>query len=206
MVFTGNHVVLEPLNPTKHFTLLYKHFSNTPHLWDYLPISKPNSPEEFLSQCIAWDKDSDMMWFSISKNAAPEDYIGLIGLMSIVPHHRSIEFGMMYSKELQRSTAGTESFYLLMKYCFELGYLRLEWKCHSMNEHSKAAAIRYGFKYEGTFRKHMVVGDRSRDSDFYSIIDEEWPAIRKEMERWLQSSNFDPEGRQLTRLVHAPKP
>lgn len=60
----------------------------------------------------------------------------------------------------------------MMKYCFELGYLRLEWKCNALNEPSKTAALRYGFKYEGTFRQHMMMKGYSRDSAYYSIIDQ----------------------------------
>ena len=97
-----------------------------------------------------------MMWFTISKTSAPDDYIGLIVLMTIEPHHKSIEFGVVYSKELQRSTAGTESVFLLLKYCFELGYVRIEWICEIENKASRAAALRYGFKHEGIIRRHLV--------------------------------------------------
>ena len=113
------------------------------------------------------------MWFTISKTSALEDYVGLISFLNIVPSNRSIEIGgVIFSKHLQRSTAATEVIYLTMKYCFEeLGYLRLEWKCNAFNEPSKAAALRFGFKYEGKLRQQMVMKGFSCDNFYYSIID-----------------------------------
>jgi RimJ/RimL family protein N-acetyltransferase len=84
--------------------------------------------------------------------------VGIICLMNIVPSHRSIEIGhVLLAPTLQRTTAATEGFYLLMKYAFEeLGYLRVEWKCNNFNEPSKRAALRLGYTFEGIFRKQYV--------------------------------------------------
>jgi hypothetical protein len=82
----------------------------------------------------------------------------------------------------------------------ELGYRRLEWKCNDLNEPSKRAARRLGFTYEGTFRQHMIVKGRNRDTAWFSLLDHEWPAVRANMERWLAPDNFDGEGRQRTSL------
>jgi RimJ/RimL family protein N-acetyltransferase len=91
--------------------------------------------------------------------------------------------------------------YLLMRRVFdELGYRRYEWKCDSLNEPSRAAALRYGFQYEGTFRQVIVYKGRSRDTAWYSIIDREWPPIRAAFEAWLAPDNFDAEGRQRRSL------
>jgi hypothetical protein len=68
------------------------------------------------------------------------------------------------------------------------------------NARSRRAAERYGFTYEGTFRKHALVRGRNRDTAWYSLLDREWPAAREAFERWLEPSNFDAAGRQRRRL------
>ncbi|MCY1434116.1 hypothetical protein D9M71_501620 [compost metagenome] len=62
------------------------------------------------------------------------------------------------------------------------------------------AAERLGFTYEGTFRQHMVVKDRNRDSAWFSILDHEWPVRQQAFVTWLSGENFDAEGRQKQRL------
>ena len=97
--------------------------------------------------------------------------------------------------------AATEAMFLMFTRVFdELGYRRLEWKCNDLNEPSKQAARRLGFTYEGTFRQHMIVKGRNRDTAWFSLLDSEWPAVRANMERWLSPANFDAEGRQRTSL------
>ena len=61
----------------------------------------------------------------------------------------------------------------------------MEWKCDSLNGASCAAAVRLGFRYEGVFRRHMVVKGRNRDTAWYEMLDDEWPAIKANMELWL---------------------
>jgi RimJ/RimL family protein N-acetyltransferase len=86
---------------------------------------------------------------------------------------------------------------LLMRRAFdELGYRRYEWKCDSLNAPSRAAALRYGFTFEGIFRKAIVYKGRSRDTAWYSITDDEWPRIREAFETWLDPANFATDGRQ----------
>jgi hypothetical protein len=68
---------------------------------------------------------------------------------------------------------------------FALGYRRLEWKCHGLNQPSRDAAARFGFRFEGLFRQHMVMKGENRDTAWFSIIDEEWPALRAGFEAWL---------------------
>ena len=85
-----------------------------------------------------------------------------------------------------------------MRHAFDdLGYRRFEWKCDSLNEPSRRAAARLGFVYEGRFRHHMVTKGRNRDTDWFSVTDAEWPAVRAAHERWLDPGNFDQAGRQL---------
>jgi RimJ/RimL family protein N-acetyltransferase len=128
--------------------------------------------------------------------------IGIICLMNIVPNHRTIEIGhVVFSPLLQRTTAATESIYLLMKHCFEdLGYRRVEWKTNNLNEPSKRAAIRLGFVFEGVFRNHMVVKGRNRDTAWFSVTDGEWPVVKRGLEGWFKGNNFDESGGQRRKL------
>ena len=95
----------------------------------------------------------------------------------------------------------TEAQYLLMKYVFEdLNYRRYEWKCDSLNRPSANAAIRLGFTYEGCFRNHAIYKGRSRNTDWFSIIDSEWPRLKERFENWLAPENFDEQGQQKRSL------
>jgi RimJ/RimL family protein N-acetyltransferase len=133
--------------------------------------------------------------------------VGIITYLNIVLHHRRLEIGyVLFSSLLQRTTAATESIYLLIKHAFDdLHYLRVEWKANNLNEASKRAALRLGFKFEGVFRKHMILHGRRRDSVWYSLMDDEWfskgkGGIKEALVKWLDPSNFDGEGKQRRKL------
>jgi RimJ/RimL family protein N-acetyltransferase len=109
--------------------------------------------------------------------------------------------GINYSPRLQRRAAATEAMYLMMRPVFdELVYRRYEWKCDSLNAPSRAAALRLGFRFEGLFRQAVVYKRRSRDTAWFSVIDSEWPVLRRGFERWLDPANFDGDGRQRASL------
>jgi RimJ/RimL family protein N-acetyltransferase len=122
--------------------------------------------------------------------------------MRIEPADRCVEVGhVLYSPGLQRTPQATEAMYLLARYVFEdLNYRRYEWKCDSLNEPSRVAALRLGFTYEGTFRQHKIVKGLNRDTTWYSMIDSEWPLRKAAFERWLDPANFNADGKQRTRL------
>ena len=122
--------------------------------------------------------------------------------MRIEPAHGRIEIGHIHwGPAIARKPAGTEAHYLFMRHAFEdLGYRRWEWKCNNRNEPSKRAAERFGFKSEGVFRQHMIVKGENRDTAWYSIIDTEWPALKRAYEEWLDPANFDNAGQQRRRL------
>ncbi len=99
------------------------------------------------------------------------------------------------------SGPAAEAFHLLIKHAFDdLGYRRVEWKCNSLNAPSRSAAERFGFSFEGVFRKHQIVKGRNRDTAWYAITDDRWPAIRAGFQAWLSPENFDIGGRQIRSL------
>jgi len=128
--------------------------------------------------------------------------VGTAALMRIDPNNGVIEIGhIVYSSRLKRTRSGTEAMYLFMRRAFdELGYRRYEWKCDSLNGPSRRAAERYGFRFEGIFRQAVVYKGRSRDTAWFSILDDEWPALRTAFEAWLAPENFGEDGTQRRSL------
>lgn len=109
--------------------------------------------------------------------------------------------GVAHGEAMARSPLSTEAHYLMAKHVFEdLGYLRYEWKCHSRNEASRAAAARYGFSFEGIFRQHMISRGKLRDTAWFSMIDLDWPLLNAAFKAWLAPENFDADGKQKRRL------
>ncbi len=103
---------------------------------------------------------------------------------------------------MRRKPVGTEAMALMMARAFDdLGYRRYEWKCDSLNAPSRAAALRYGFTFEGIFRNAIVVKGRSRDTAWFSITDAEWPRVKAGFAAWLDPGNFDPKGGQRRGLA-----
>lgn len=102
---------------------------------------------------------------------------------------------------LQRTTAATEAMHLMARHFFDVvGGRRYEWKCDSLNAPSRRAAARLGFRFEGVFRKAVVYKGRSRDTAWYAMTDDDWPAVRAAHERWLDPAAFDGQGRQRAPL------
>ena len=90
---------------------------------------------------------------------------------------------------------------LMMEHAFSLGYRRYEWKCDDLNARSRNAALRYGFRYEGTFRNAAVYKGRNRDTAWFSVIEDDWPSVRRAMLEWLDDGNFDRHGVQRRSLA-----
>ncbi len=127
--------------------------------------------------------------------------LGWAALLNIQPAHGVAEIGNLYfSHCMKQSKAATETIYLLLDACFQAGCRRVEWKCDDLNAPSKRAAQRFGFQYEGLFRQHYVVKGCSRNTAWFSILDEEWPELSQAFQAWLQAENFDPNGQQKVRL------
>ncbi len=124
--------------------------------------------------------------------------LGHATYLRIAPNDRVIEVGnILYTPALQRTRGATEAMYLMARHAFEdLGYRRYEWKCNALNAPSRRAALRLGFTYEGTFRQHMIVKGRNRDTAWFAMLDSEWPSIKAAFEAWLSPDNFAEDGSQ----------
>lgn len=199
----GRFVRVEPLEPSKHTASLWDAVQgpeNDP-LWTYL-FDGPYRDAASFEQAIARKSaTADPLFFAIV-DLDKDRAVGYASLMRIEPAHRVIEVGgILFTPLLQRTAGATEAMYLMARYVFEdLNYRRYEWKCDSLNEPSRRAALRLGFRYEGTFRQHMIVKGKNRDTAWYSMLDREWPGRKVEFERWLNPANFDESGHQLRPL------
>ncbi len=201
----GRHVSGEPVH-TAHTPALYAALCGPGDdpLWTYRATERPRSPEELeqsVVSVLAGHPESVSFAF-VPTGAAPA---GIATFYPCVPGSGVVEIsGVLWSRSLQRTAAATEAVHLMLVHAFDdLGYRRVEWKCDTLNAPSAAAATRLGFTFEGRFRQHLVVQGRNRDTDWFSILDTEWPALRARQERWLDPANFDDDGRQRRRLADA---
>jgi len=199
----GQYCRLEPINPQLHGADLYAAYMEAPddRDWTYLFDERPEREGDFNTYLTKLASSEDPLHFTIIESRFMKA-VGTAALMRIDPTHGVLEVGWItFSSRLKQTAAATESMYLLMRLAFdELGYRRYEWKCDSLNAPSRAAAERYGFTFEGIFRNAVVYKGRSRDTAWYSIIDQEWPRVRSAFSAWLDPTNFDEHGRQKRRL------
>jgi len=203
-VLTGRYVRIEPVDVERDADALYDAYSAAPDArdWTYLSAERPIDRAAFRAYLARIATLTDPFHHSIV-DLATGKAVGTAALMRIDPANGVIEIGhIVYSPALKRSRVATEALYLFMHRVFdELGYRRFEWKCDHLNAPSRAAALRYGFQFEGIFRQAIVYKGRGRDTAWYSIIDREWPAVRHGYEQWLRPENFDAAGRQRERLT-----
>jgi RimJ/RimL family protein N-acetyltransferase len=206
-VMQGRYVRLEPL-VVAHAEALHQANCSGPDdkNWDYLPYG----PFESLSAYQDWvgsvTLDRDPLFYTIFRQE-DDAAIGIASYLRINPAAGSIEVGHInFSPLLQRTPGATEAMYLMMKWAFEAGYRRYEWKCNALNEPSRRAAMRLGLSYEGVFRQATISKGRNRDTAWYAAIDSEWPALNAAFETWLDPANFDAGGRQRRSLSDLTRP
>jgi RimJ/RimL family protein N-acetyltransferase len=202
-VLDGRYVRLEPLSAAIHGEGLFDAATvgNSDDRFRWLGEYTPESREAFQPWLEKAEASDDPLYF-VCIDKATGKVAGRQTFLRIDPANGVIEIGHIHWGPLmQRRPAATEAHFLFMQYIFdELGYRRWEWKCNNRNEPSKRAAIRFGFQPEGVFRQHMVIKGENRDTAWYSVLDKEWPALKRAYEAWLDPSNFDAEGSQKKRL------
>ncbi|HEY4828640.1 MAG TPA: GNAT family protein [Solirubrobacteraceae bacterium] len=199
-VLEGRYVLLRPLQAATDAEALYAEShppAGDPGMWSYLP-NGPYRDVSAMRESLELSQGSEDPLFYALVPRPGEGPAGVASYLRITPDHGVIEIGhIWFGASLRQTTAATEAIYLLAANAFdELGYRRLEWKCDSLNAASRAAAERFGFRFEGVFQSHMVIKSRNRDTAWYAITDEEWLAVRAGFQAWLDPANFDAEGRQ----------
>jgi RimJ/RimL family protein N-acetyltransferase len=196
----GEHVVIRPVMAVADAVELYAESHpprGDPELWMYLPTGPYPDVDAFKEDLLVMERSEDPLFFTLIPLPGQHP-AGVASYLRITPEHGVIEIGhIWFGASLRRTTAAAETIYLLAAHAFdELGYRRLEWKCNALNEASRRAAQRFGFRFEGVFRSHMVVKGHNRDTAWYAITLDEWPTVRAGFQAWLAPENHDEAGRQ----------
>lgn len=169
-------------------------------MWTYMATGPFPTLESYRDWAEKAEASEDPLHHAVIDQATGKA-IGTASYLRIDPPVGVVEVGWItWSPLLQKTPMATEAMYLMMRRVFdELGYRRYEWKCNNLNAGSKTAAERLGFTFEGLFRQASIVKGRSRDTAWFSILDDEWPKAKAAFEAWLDPSNFR-DGRQIRSL------
>ena len=202
ILLEGNYVKIEALNAEKHVDDLYCANSLDKECinWTYLPYGPFLDIKKYFKWLKIQEKSKDPIFYTILRKSDNKS-VGIASYLRIKPNYGSIEVGHInYSPLLQCTTEGTEAMYLMMKWVFENGYRRYEWKCNALNLKSRNAAQRLGFSYEGVFIQMMIVNNRNRDTAWFSVIDREWKDLDDCFQQFLSKNNFYKNGKQRISL------
>jgi N-acetyltransferase len=178
---TGRTVRIEPL-AARHEAGLRRAAAD-PRVWRWMPFDPTGSEESFHAWMMdALERAAAVLEapFSILR-AGDGEPLGSSRYLALRPEHRGLEIGWTWlSPAAWGTAANAEAKLLLMEHAFErLGCMRVEFKTDALNERSRAALEAIGARFEGIHRRHMLVqGGKLRDSAWYSVIDEDWPATK----------------------------
>ena len=196
----GRYGTVERLDPPRHRASLWEAARGHERIWTYMAYGPFADETVFSDWLVSRERAADPFYYAI---VAPSGRaVGLAALMAIRPDMRVVEVGnILLAPALQRTSLATEAQYLLARYAFEtLGYRRYEWKCDALNAASRRAALRFGFRFEGIFRDHMIIKGRNRDTAWFAMLESEWAARKLVFEQWLAPDNFHSDGTQKTAL------
>ncbi len=199
----GKAITLEPLDPRRHGGDLFATADCAPDsLWDYLPYGPFHDARVFETWLTTCAGSADPVFYALRESATGKA-AGMTSFLNIVPANRSIEIGhIWFGPGLQKTRAATEAIYRMIAHAFDdLGYRRVEWKCNALNAPSRAAAQRFGFRFEGIFLRHMIAKGKNRDTAWYGLVIDDWPPVKAGFAAWLDDGNFDGEGQQKTGLA-----
>ena len=190
VILNGKYVRLEPMTEDHIPGLAEIGVGQT--FWDFMLYGRMDSVEDMRN----WVRDilsraqngTDLPFVAI--HLASGKVAGATRYLNIMPKDRGLEIGgTWYGTEYQRTPVNTECKYLLLTHAFErLGCIRVQLKTDLRNVRSQNAIERIGAKREGILRNHMILpSGQFRDSVFYSILDSEWPEVKKRLEAILTS-------------------
>lgn len=180
VTLAGRYVRLEPLTP-EHAPLWARH--HDPQLFAYMSRGAPQegSPEGYRAYIEQLNREPARLNFAIRKG---QDFAGRISYIHINEAHKSLEIGTFIVRDFQGTEVNPEAKYLLLKHAFEdLGAIRVQFTVDARNERSQRAMEKLGAVREGVLRKAAILPDgHRRDSVVYSILDDEWPAVKARLE------------------------
>ncbi len=191
VILEGTHVRLEPLSLERHWEGL-RAVGLDPELWRWT-VTRIEAAEDLRRYCEAALEEQAQgrsLPFATLERASGR-VVGSTRFGAITPAHRRVEIGWTWiARPWQRAAINTEAKYLMLRHAFETwGCQRVELKTDARNLRSRQAMLRIGCREEGTLRKHMRTerGD-VRDTVYFSVLDEEWPAVKARLEERLARS------------------
>jgi N-acetyltransferase len=182
----GRHVRLEPLSQAHH-AALSQALDPTLLQWFSQPATNGEELRDFIAAALEEQRQRRTLAFATIDRVSGRA-IGSTRFGNIDAAHRRVEIGWTWIGRLwQRTAINTEAKLLMMGHAFERwGAVRVEFKTDSRNSQSRAALARLGATEEGYFRNHMVTASgRLRHSVYFSVIDSEWPMIKRRLETRL---------------------
>jgi len=187
LVLEGRTVRLEPLTPAHAAALVAA--ANDGELWRSTVTIIPTAAtiEGYLATAFK-AKAAGQQYPFVTLDRATGTVIGTTRYLSIELAHRKLEIGSTWiGASHQRTSANTEAKYLMMRHAFEvLGAIRMQFITDALNTQSRRAIERLGAREEGILRNHMIMpGGRYRDSACYSIVEAEWPDVKRRLEERL---------------------
>jgi len=189
----GELVRLEPLAP-RHAAELFEAGSD-PDIWRYMPVPPPTCSDDiarWIDQSVAATASGVEVGFAVV-DAAIGRAVGSTRFLDIRRGDRALEIGWTWiAPAAQRSAVNTESKLLLLAHAFEnLGAVRVQLKTDARNVPSQRAIERLGAVREGVLRRHKLCWDgHLRDTVYYSIIDAEWPLVRRRLLGFLGRTEY----------------
>jgi RimJ/RimL family protein N-acetyltransferase len=183
-VLEGTHVRLEPLT-LDHLDALTA-IGLDPDLWRWT-LTQNHTPDDmrrYVETALAEQRAGQSLPFATVELSSGR-VVGSTRFAAIERTHRRVEIGWTWiARPWQRTAINTEAKFLMLRHAFEVWRcLRVELKTNSKNERSRRAILRIGATEEGTLRKHQLNADgTARDSVYFSITDDEWPAAKQRLE------------------------
>jgi RimJ/RimL family protein N-acetyltransferase len=178
VVLENAFVRLDPLE--EHHREPLREAGNDPDLWRFANVNLDNTDfDAWMDHRLAEIAKGDATWAVFDK--ASNSYAGSTSYLAHVPAHKRVEIGWTwYARRVWAGAVNPSCKRMLLAHGFEtLGFNRIELKADARNIRSCKAMERFGAKFEGVHRSHMVRPDgRLRDTAWFSVIREEWPAVR----------------------------
>jgi RimJ/RimL family protein N-acetyltransferase len=187
--FTGRLVVAEPLTAEHEQGLVAA--AGDAEMFAWMPVDMASSQEalhDWLAATLAAAQAGREVPYAIV-SAQTGEVFGSTRFLEIRLEHLRAEIGWTWITRSAWSTGvNAETKLLLLEHAFEtVGLRRIEFKTDARNQRSRGALLALGATFEGILRKHMVVRDNGeRDSAYYSVIDDEWPAVKRRLHERLR--------------------
>ncbi|MBX6949862.1 N-acetyltransferase [Providencia rettgeri] len=180
----GSHVRLEFLSHQYDQALSAMIQKDGLHKLWYTSVPEPENVAKDVDNRLKRFQQKEMLPFVVIDKKTG-NAVGMTSYLRIDSVVRRVEIGATwYGKEVQRTAINTEAKYLLLQYAFEqLNCVAVELRTHFLNQQSRRAIERLGAKLDGVLRNHILTRTGElRDSCIYSIIESEWPAIKRHLE------------------------